>query len=83
MNNIIESYFIRLHLNEERSKKLQRITKIMQSGREKWHDYLNDLQQPIIYRFQKDQILKDLVLLIEHNLPTYKWLWVKLHSVFW
>ncbi|GFW36706.1 integrase catalytic domain-containing protein [Trichonephila clavipes] len=60
---------------ESNLKKWQRITKIVQLMWKFWsRNYLNQLQQRGKWMFEKNNVkIGDLVLIIEENLPTYKW----------
>ncbi|GFW26466.1 integrase catalytic domain-containing protein [Trichonephila clavipes] len=60
---------------ESNLKKWQKITKIVQLMWKFWsRDYLNQLQQRGKWMFEKNNVkIGDLVLIIEENLPTYKW----------
>lgn len=63
------------NLRENILKKWQKVTKLVQLIWKKWHrKYLSELQQRSKWRFEKDNVnVGDLVLLVEENLPTYKW----------
>ncbi|GFU04452.1 integrase catalytic domain-containing protein [Trichonephila clavipes] len=60
---------------ESNLKKWQKITKIVQLMWKFWsRNYLNQLQQRGKWMFEKNNVkIGDLVLIIEENLPTYKW----------
>ncbi|GFW90775.1 integrase catalytic domain-containing protein [Trichonephila clavipes] len=60
---------------ESNLKKWQKITKIVQLMWKFWsRNYLNELQQRGKWMFEKNNVkIGDLVLIIEENLPTYKW----------
>ncbi|GFY21778.1 integrase catalytic domain-containing protein [Trichonephila clavipes] len=60
---------------ESNLKKWQKITKIVQLMWKFWsRNYLNRLQQRGKWMFEKNNVkIGDLVLIIEENLPTYKW----------
>ncbi|GFW30818.1 integrase catalytic domain-containing protein [Trichonephila clavipes] len=60
---------------ESNLKKWQKITKIVQLMWKFWsRNYLNQLQQREKWMFEKNNVkIGDLVLIIEENLPTYKW----------
>ncbi|GFS73468.1 integrase catalytic domain-containing protein [Trichonephila clavipes] len=60
---------------ESNLKKWQKITRIVQLMWKFWsRNYLNQLQQRGKWMFEKNNVkIGDLVLIIEENLPTYKW----------
>ncbi|GFW03373.1 integrase catalytic domain-containing protein [Trichonephila clavipes] len=60
---------------ESNLKKWQKITKIVHLMWKFWsRNYLNQLQQRGKWMFEKNNVkIGDLVLIIEENLPTYKW----------
>ncbi|GFW89661.1 integrase catalytic domain-containing protein [Trichonephila clavipes] len=60
---------------ESNLKRWQKITKIVQLMWKFWsRNYLNQLQQRGKWMFEKNNVkIGDLVLIIEENLPTYKW----------
>ncbi|GFX50088.1 integrase catalytic domain-containing protein [Trichonephila clavipes] len=60
---------------ESNLKKWQKITKMVQLMGKFWsRNYLNQLQQRGKWMFEKNNVkIGDLVLIIEENLPTYKW----------
>ncbi|GFS50441.1 uncharacterized protein TNCV_2022461 [Trichonephila clavipes] len=60
---------------ESNLKKWQKITKLVQLMWKFWsRNYLNQLQQRGKWMFEKNNVkIGDLVLIIEENLPTYKW----------
>ncbi|GFY32856.1 integrase catalytic domain-containing protein [Trichonephila clavipes] len=60
---------------ESNLKKWQKITKIVQLMWKFWsRNYLNQLQQRGKWMFEKYNVkIGDLILIIEENLPTYKW----------
>ncbi|GFW62598.1 integrase catalytic domain-containing protein [Trichonephila clavipes] len=60
---------------ESNLKKWQKIIKIVQLMWKFWsRNYLNQLQQRGKWMFEKNNVkIGDLVLIIEENLPTYKW----------
>lgn len=63
------------NLKENQLKKWQKLIKITQLIWKKWQrKYLNELQQRGKWRFEKNNVnIGDLVILVEDNLPTYKW----------
>ncbi|XP_071044160.1 uncharacterized protein [Parasteatoda tepidariorum] len=73
MSTIIELSLI--DLNENCLKKWQRVTLVVQLLWKKWsRSHLSGLQQRNKWYFQKDNVkIGDLVVLIEDNVPTYKW----------
>ncbi|GBO13667.1 hypothetical protein AVEN_149096-1 [Araneus ventricosus] len=73
MNSIIENNFT--DLNESVLKRWQRVTRLVQLIWKKWHrGYLSELQQRNKWQFQKKNVkVGDLVVLIEDNMPTFKW----------
>ncbi|GIX96755.1 integrase catalytic domain-containing protein [Caerostris darwini] len=73
MNAILEPNLI--DLKDNNLNKRQRVTKIVQLVWRKWHrNYLSELQQSNKWVFEKDNVnIGDLVLLVDDNLPTYKW----------
>ncbi|GFW66709.1 integrase catalytic domain-containing protein [Trichonephila clavipes] len=60
---------------ESNLKKWQKITRIVQLMWKFWsRNYLNQLQQRGKWMFEKNNVkIGDLVLIIDENLPTYKW----------
>ncbi|GFS48628.1 RNase H domain-containing protein [Trichonephila clavipes] len=64
-----------IELKENALKKWQRITRLVQLIWNKWHRcYLSELQQRNKWQFKKQNVkVGDLVVLIEDNMPTFKW----------
>ena len=73
LNSIIEPDLT--NIKENRLKKWQKISKLVQLFWQKWRlNYLSEVQQRGKWRFEKNDIkIGDMVLLIEENLPTNKW----------
>ncbi|GFW78203.1 integrase catalytic domain-containing protein [Trichonephila clavipes] len=73
MTSVVEPNLI--ELNENALKKWQRITRLVQLIWNKWHRcYLSELQQRNKWQFKKQNVnVGDLVVLIEDNMPTFKW----------
>ncbi|GBO16062.1 hypothetical protein AVEN_192980-1 [Araneus ventricosus] len=73
MNSIIEPNLT--DLSEGVLKRWQRVTRLVQLIWNKWHrGYLSELQQRNKWQFQKKNVkVGDLVVLIEDNMPTFKW----------
>ncbi|GFV38819.1 integrase catalytic domain-containing protein [Trichonephila clavipes] len=73
MTSVIEPNLI--ELKENTLKKWQRITRLVQLIWNKWHRcYLSELQQRNKWQFKKQNVnVGDLVVLIEDNMPTFKW----------
>ncbi|GBM38341.1 hypothetical protein AVEN_107221-1 [Araneus ventricosus] len=73
MNSIIETNLT--DLSESVLKRWQRVTRLVQLIWNMWHrGYLSELQQRNKWQFQKKNIkVGDLVVLIEDNMPTFKW----------
>ncbi|GBN59900.1 hypothetical protein AVEN_94223-1 [Araneus ventricosus] len=73
MNSIIEPNLT--DLSEGALKRWQRVTRLVQLIWNKWHrGYLSELQQRNKWQFQKKNVkVGDLVVLIEDNMPTFKW----------
>ncbi|GFW87392.1 integrase catalytic domain-containing protein [Trichonephila clavipes] len=73
MTSVVEPNLIELKGNA--LKKLQRITRLVQLIWNKWHRcYLSELQQSNKWQFKKQNVnVGDLVVLIEDNMPTFKW----------
>ncbi|GFY12252.1 integrase catalytic domain-containing protein [Trichonephila clavipes] len=64
-----------IELKENALNKWQRITRLVQLIWNKWHRcYLSELQQRNKWQFKKQNVnVGDLVVLIEDNMPTFKW----------
>ncbi|GFX20950.1 integrase catalytic domain-containing protein [Trichonephila clavipes] len=64
-----------IELKENALKKWQRITRLVQLIWNKWQRcYLSELQQRNKWQFKKQNVnVGDLVVLIEDNMPTFKW----------
>ncbi|GFW41462.1 integrase catalytic domain-containing protein [Trichonephila clavipes] len=64
-----------IELKENALKKWQGITRLVQLIWNKWHRcYLSELQQRNKWQFKKQNVnVGDLVVLIEDNMPTFKW----------
>ncbi|GFW04299.1 integrase catalytic domain-containing protein [Trichonephila clavipes] len=73
MTSVVEPNLI--ELKENALKKWQRITRLVQLIWNKWHRcYLSELQQRNKWQFKKQNVnVGDLVVLIEDNMPTFKW----------
>lgn len=73
LNAIIEPDLT--NLNDNRLDKWQKVSKIVQSVWKKWHrNYIDEMQQRNKLVFEKNNVnIGDLVLLIDENLPTFKW----------
>ncbi|GFU69892.1 integrase catalytic domain-containing protein [Trichonephila clavipes] len=73
MTSVVEPNLI--ELKENALKKWQRITRLVQLISNKWHRcYLSELQQRNKWQFKKQNVkVGDLVVLIEDNMPTFKW----------
>ncbi|GFY33024.1 integrase catalytic domain-containing protein [Trichonephila clavipes] len=73
MTSVVETNLI--ELKENALKKWQRITRLVQLIWNKWHRcYLSELQQCNKWQFKKQNVNEgDLVVLIEDNMPTFKW----------
>ncbi|GFX87631.1 integrase catalytic domain-containing protein [Trichonephila clavipes] len=73
MTSVVEPNLIELKEND--LKKWQRITRLVQLIWNKWHRcYLSELQQRNKWQFKKQNVkVGDLVVLIEDNMPTFKW----------
>ncbi|GFW54167.1 integrase catalytic domain-containing protein [Trichonephila clavipes] len=73
MTSVVEPNLI--ELKENALKKWQRITRLVQQIWNKWHRcYLSELQQRNKWQFKKQNVnVGDLVVLIEDNMPTFKW----------
>ncbi|GFU81462.1 integrase catalytic domain-containing protein [Trichonephila clavipes] len=73
MTSVVEPNLI--ELKENALKKWQRITRLVQLIWNKWHRcYLSELQQRNKWQFKKQNVkLGDLVVIIEDNMPTFKW----------
>ncbi|GFW33159.1 integrase catalytic domain-containing protein [Trichonephila clavipes] len=73
MTSVVEPNLI--ELKENGLKKWQRITRLEQLIWNKWHRcYLSELQQRNKWQFKKQNVnVGDLVVLIEDNMPTFKW----------
>ncbi|GFY31077.1 integrase catalytic domain-containing protein [Trichonephila clavipes] len=73
MTSVVEPNLIELKKNT--LKKWQRITRLVQQIWFKWHRcYLSELQQRNKWQFKKQNVkVGDLVVLIEDNMPTFKW----------
>ncbi|GFV18965.1 integrase catalytic domain-containing protein [Trichonephila clavipes] len=73
MTSVVEPNLIQL--KENALKKWQRITRLVQLIWNKWHRcYLSELQQRNKWQFKKQNVkVGDLVVLIEDNMPTFKW----------
>ncbi|GFV78857.1 integrase catalytic domain-containing protein [Trichonephila clavipes] len=73
MTSVVEPNLI--ELKENALKKWQRITRLVQLIWNKWHScYLSELQQRNKWQFKKQNVnVGDLVVLIEDNIPTFKW----------
>ncbi|GFV31641.1 integrase catalytic domain-containing protein [Trichonephila clavipes] len=73
MTSVVEPNLI--ELKENALKKWQRITRLLQLIWNKWHRcYLSELQQHNKWQFKKQNVnVGDLVVLIEDNMPTFKW----------
>ncbi|GBL89761.1 hypothetical protein AVEN_149075-1 [Araneus ventricosus] len=73
MNSIIEPNLT--ELSEGILKRWQRVARLMPLIWNKWHrGYLSELQQRNKWQFQKKNVkVGDLVVLIEDNMPTFKW----------
>ncbi|GFW54349.1 integrase catalytic domain-containing protein [Trichonephila clavipes] len=73
MTSVVEPNLI--ELKENALKKWQRITRLVQLIWNKWHRcYLSELQQHNKWQFKKQNVnVGDLVVLIEDNMPTFKW----------
>ncbi|GBN43931.1 hypothetical protein AVEN_254610-1 [Araneus ventricosus] len=73
MNSIIEPNLT--DLSEGVLKRWLRVTRLVQLIWNKWHrGYLSELQQRNKWQFQKKSVkVGDLVVLIEDNMPTFKW----------
>ncbi|GFS80411.1 dual 3',5'-cyclic-AMP and -GMP phosphodiesterase 11 [Trichonephila clavipes] len=72
MTSVVKLNF---ELKENALKKWQRITRLVQLIWNKWHRcYLSELQQRKKWQFKKQNVkVGDLVVLIEDNMPTFKW----------
>ncbi|GFW35550.1 integrase catalytic domain-containing protein [Trichonephila clavipes] len=73
MTSVVEPNLI--ELKENALKKWQRITRLVQLIWNKWHGcYLSELQQRNKWQFKKQNVkVGVLVVLIEDNMPTFKW----------
>ncbi|GFX27482.1 integrase catalytic domain-containing protein [Trichonephila clavipes] len=73
MTSVVEPNLI--ELKENALKKWQQITRLVQLIWNKWHRcYLSELQQRNKWQFKKQNVnVGDLVVLIEDNMPTFKW----------
>ncbi|GFW94256.1 integrase catalytic domain-containing protein [Trichonephila clavipes] len=73
MTSVVEPNLI--ELKENALKKWQRITRLVQLIWNKWHRcYLSELQQRNKWQFKKQNVnVGGLVVLIEDNMPTFKW----------
>ncbi|GFV83505.1 integrase catalytic domain-containing protein [Trichonephila clavipes] len=73
MTSVVEPNLI--ELKENALKKWQRIIRLVQLIWNKWHRcYLSELQQRNKWQFKKQNVnVGDLVVLIEDNMPTFKW----------
>ncbi|GBM86012.1 hypothetical protein AVEN_30513-1 [Araneus ventricosus] len=73
MNSIIEPNLT--DLSESVLKRWQRVTRLVQLIWNKWHrGYLSEFQQRNKWQFQKKNVkVGDLVVLIEDNMPAFKW----------
>lgn len=83
LNSIIEPDLT--NILENRLKKWQRLTKIVQLIWKKWHrSYLSNLQQRGKWRIEKDNVkIGDLVLIVEDNLPPLKWSMGRITNVYY
>ena len=82
LNSIVEPNLTQL--KESNLKRWQKITRIVQLIWKFWHrSYLNQMQQRNKWMFEKNNVkIGDLVLLIEENLPPYKWALGKIMKVY-
>ncbi|GFT34291.1 integrase catalytic domain-containing protein [Trichonephila clavipes] len=82
MTSVVEPNLI--ELKENALKKWQRITRLVQLIWNKWHRYyLSELQQRNKWQFKKQNVnVGDLVVLIEDNMPTFKWLLGRITEIY-
>ena len=73
MTSIVEPNLT--ELKENALKRWQKVTRLVQLVWKKWHrSYLSSLQQRNKWQVKKDNVrVGDLAVLIEDNLPTFKW----------
>ncbi|GFV64388.1 integrase catalytic domain-containing protein [Trichonephila clavipes] len=82
LNSIIEPNLI--NIKEIYLKKWEKITKTVQLMWKFWHrNYCNQMQQSYKWTFEKNNIkVGDLLLLIEENFPSCKWLLGRIIQVY-